>query len=642
MNFRITLLLILGMLAVSHAQEALSKADKLFLEYAYKDAIQEYQKEKLERPLVKRQQLNLAEAYFSIGSYKNASKLYLELVKKDSSVSTYHFNKMLQAFSANGEKERVNAFLATKSTSFAKEVIDNAAFNYEILSRTENVQEFKPFNIRANSPQADFSPTFYKERLLFTSAREATNKNIYKPSGESYLDLFLAKISDDNNVVNPKLFKLVPTSKYHQATPFYEEENGVLYYILSNAENGELSFDDNGKNALAIGKVDKDGDFQFLLRDLSTSFYYPYYDTTTERLYFAANFDDSYGGTDIYYVNTNGGNIMSAPVNLGPRINTPGNEIAPYIFENSLYFSSDIFYGLGGMDIYKSNMQADGTLSTPINLGAGMNSKVDDFGFIIRRNSANALQGYFASNRNGGKGKDDIYGFSIANELGLKTLVIKGNVVRPRNALGITDAKVKILASDNTVLKEVRADSNGDYSIEIPWRDRITIVASKDRFATVAQSFSGETLDQFQQNPLDFELQYIDDLIATKEDKTVINTNKFYFTKGSVTISSAIAIELDKVASMLKDFPRLKIQIETHTDSRGASNSNLRLSKQRAEAMKNYLLEHGVSSTSIEKTLGYGESRLTNNCRDGKYCLEILHKQNDRTLFVILNYDAQF
>ena len=642
MNFRITLWLILGMLTISHAQDPKSKADNLFYEYAYKEAIRAYQKEQLQRPLTKDQTLNLAEAFYKIGSYESAAKIYMEAVKKDTTVSNYHFNKMLQAFVLNGEIERVNAFLATKNGSFSSEVIDNAAFNYELLEQTATTADFKVFNIMGNSSQADFSPTFYKEKLLFTSGREETSKNIYKPSGESYLELFVARITNEGDVTNPNIFQYVPRTRFHQATPFYAEQEDALYYILSNAEGDELAFDDNGKNALAIGKVDKYGTFQFLLRDLSTSFYYPFYDTESQRLYFAANFEDSYGGTDLYYVNTNSGTIMSAPVNLGPRINTPGNEIAPYVFENSLYFSSDVFYGLGGMDIYKSTIRSANQFSVPANLGAGINSSADDFGFIIRRNEAAGISGYFASNRAGGKGNDDIYGYTLQKTPGLKTLLVKGQVIRPKNAQGLSEVSVKMLASDNSIIREVFTDNNGNYQIEIPWRDAVTIAVSKENYAVKTMSYRGASIENIDDVPLNFELSFVEDVITTKENLPVIRINKFYFSKGSAAITAEIGLELDKVVQAISDFPSLRIQIETHTDSRGNTNTNLRLSQKRAEAIESYLLKNGASPNSIVKAIGYGESRITNNCTNGRYCLEILHKRNDRTLFVISNYDQLF
>ena len=170
--------------------------------------------------------------------------------------------------------------------------------------------------------------------------------------------------------------------------------------------------------------------FSMVLRDLSTSFYYPFYDAETGKLFFAANFEEGYGGTDIYFIYTNNGQVMSAPINLGPRINSPGNEIAPYIFENSLYFSSDIFYGLGGMDIYRSNIEDGDNFSIPVNLGPTVNSPKDDFGFIMR-NDGDGLLGYFSSNRDGGKGKDDIYGFKVAQKPGLQTISLRGTISKP-------------------------------------------------------------------------------------------------------------------------------------------------------------------------------------------------------------------
>jgi len=133
---------------------------------------------------------------------------------------------------------------------------------------------------------------------------------------------------------------------------------------------------------------------------------------------------------------------MSEPINLGPRINSPGNEIAPFIYDGSMYFSSDVFYGIGGMDIYRTNLQNDDTFSIPVNLGKGINSVSDDFGFIVKKNENDGLLGYFASNRPGGKGGDDIYGFVMNQKPGLKTIAIKGKVVSLSSNQGLETKKV--------------------------------------------------------------------------------------------------------------------------------------------------------------------------------------------------------
>jgi len=363
------------------AQEGRSKADIYYFEYAYGDAIAEYHKERLKKPLSPQQKLNLAHSYMKTGSFDKAAESYLELFKQDTVMTVHHYNDMFQAMARTSGIDRVKAFLATRANSFSRELLENAEFNFELLRRVdETAASAEIFNLRENSPQADFAPSFLGDRLLFTSARALDSKQVYNPSGEAFLDIYVARMSPDGNIQNTNQYTEMPEGNFHEATPFYSEELQKLFYILSNAEDGRLSFDDNGKNALAIGLTDAAGNFTYLLRDLSTSFYYPYYESKGQKLYFAANFEDSYGGTDIYYVYTNNGLIMSAPVNLGPRINTPGNEVAPYFLDDNFYFSSDVFYGLGGMDVYKAVMQQDGSFSIPVNLGRGINTPQDDFG----------------------------------------------------------------------------------------------------------------------------------------------------------------------------------------------------------------------------------------------------------------------
>lgn len=626
---------------VSHAQEEMSKADKYFYMYSYKEAIAEYQKEMSNGKLISNNQfLNLADSYFKTGDYKNASRIYLDINKKDTVMDNHRFNKMLQSLSKTSEKERVRAFLNTKSTSLSSELMDNAKFNFELLEATaENVQKFKIFNINGNSPQGDFSPSFYKNKLLFSSGRPVKSKKIYGPSGESYYDIYLARIGQNGDVLNPNVFDRMPNTKFHKSTPYYAEALDKIFYILSNSEDDKLSFDDDGKNSMAIGMVYENGFFAFLLRDLSTSFYYPFYDDTSDRLYFAANFEDGYGGTDLYYVSTNNGQIMSEPVNLGPRVNSPGNEIAPFIHDNSLYFSSDIFYGLGGMDIYKASMRKNQTFSIPINLGAGINSAKDEFGFIIRGDENTGFSGYFSSNRDGGKGSDDIYGFNIKEYLGPRTFFLKGEIIEPTYQQGISGVAVRVRDTAGNIIKEYITEGNGKYQVEIPWRDNLAIEITKNGYSSFYKSYGKAQLQDLQKNDLNVEILSIDDIITERESKNVLDVNDFFFASGKTTVTPEIALELDKVAAMIQKFPRLKFQIETHTDSRGGSRTNKALSQRRADAVKNYLLQSGIASDNLISATGYGEEQIMNSCTNGVYCLNFLHKQNLRTLFVILNLE---
>ena len=628
------------MLATSFAQEKKSKADNLFYGYDYKNAIVEYQSEMAKAPLNNGQLLNMADSYFKLGNFEDASKIYLDVHKRDTIMSSHRFNKMLQSLAKTSNTDRVKAFLSAKQASFSNELLENADFNYELLnSEMGDDVDFQIFNIDGNSPQADFAPSFFKDKLLFSTGRIQKSKSTYVPSGESFLDIYVAQINSDGNIFSATSFTEIPNSKFHEATPYFSEEIGKLFYILSNTQGGELRYDENGKNSLAIGMSDTKGDLRFLLKDLSTSFYYPFYDAKSSKLYFAANLEEGFGGTDIYYVYTNNGQIMSEPTNLGPRVNSPGNEIAPYILDGSLYFSSDIFYGIGGMDMYKTNMHSDGSFSIPINLGKGINTTFDDFGLILKDNDPDGLLGYFSSNRNGGKGNDDIYGFRTKENLGLKTFALKGRVLNLNSKSGVVKAQVRLLGNDGGVLKEAYTNENGDFRLEIPWREQVTVQATKDRHSIFSVTYNENEFDGVQKGAFNIGLSLIDDVLTEKEGKQLVKIQKFYFDTGNAEITPKIKTELDKVVDAVQRFPQLKLAIESHTNSKGSNRSNNQLSQKRADAIKSYLIQNGLSASNILSATGYGEDKLINNCADGVFCLDFLHNQNERTNIVIANFD---
>ncbi|SDE13033.1 OmpA family protein [Pricia antarctica] len=624
------------------SQEINSRGDKFFYTYAYEDAIEAYEKQLQQGEAMSNfQRLNLADSYFKTGEYDKASKIYLDINKNDSIMSDHRFNKMLQSLAKISETDQVKAVLKSKKgTSFAGELLENAEFNDEVLNSDDTESAgFFIFSLNSNSSEADNAPSFYKNDLLFSSSRKTRSKKIYGPSGDAYLDIYKVTKDPNGSLSEASPFGRIPNSEFHKSTPYYSESTGDIYYILSNTEDNNLAFDEKGKNALSIGMVSENGAFRFLLKDLSTSFYYPFYNAESGRLYFSANFEDSYGGTDIYYVDMNNGQVMSQPINLGPRINSPGNEIAPYVFDNSIYFSSDVFYGMGGMDIYRSNLLPDNGFSIPVNLGKGINTKYDEFGFIIKQNQEEGLMGYFSSNRSGGKGGDDIYGFKISEKPGLQTLIFRGKVVKPPYDQSLSDASIKVLDGDGNVLKEVFSGANGAYQLEIPYHPVVTLEVSKETFSRFTETYNPKGLKELEKTPLKIELSSIADIVEEKEGKMVLNLKDFFFVSGQSNLTPDITMEIDKVVDAVKKFPKLKFSIETHTDSRGGRSSNQRISEQRSAAIKAYLLKNGVPSETITSSKGFGEDKIVNNCTDGVYCLDFLHKQNLRTLFVVENYD---
>ena len=617
-----------------------SRADRLYFEYSYQAAVKAYEEEMKETLLSSKQQLNLADAYFRTGQYDKASDTFMEVYKRDSLMTNAQFNTMLQALSKTSGPERAKAFLSTRSDQLSPALMENTAFNYEILEDVAASElDYGIYDPGINSAQSDFAPAFFgPDQLLFSSSRPLAKKETYGPTGESYLNIYTTTLQSGGQAGRPATVPWIPGIEYHQATPFYSEQLQAIFFVQSNMEEEYLAFDPNGKNSLAICRAGRDGSFEYLFRDLSTSFYYPFYDDRSGKLYFAADFDKGYGGTDLYYVYTNRGQIMSEPVNLGPQVNTPGNEIAPFIFDGSLYFSSDVFYGQGGMDIYKSEVLDGDFYSIPVNLGPGINSPQDDFGFIIRENTQGGYLGYFASNRPGGSGNDDIYGFRVPEKPGLMTLVVRGTVQDP-GGIGIEKAFVRLFDPDGKLIRETYSGEDGVFRMEIPWRENVRVVAGRERFETVDLGGTALNPEMVSGQALKIQLTPVEAVVQQQADRTLLRMERFHFDSGSTRITPQIASVLDQAAESLMKFPDLRIQIEAHTDSRGSANRNLDLSQKRAEAIRDYLVSKGVAPETFQEVTGYGEQQIINNCTDGVYCLDMLHKQNERYPFVVLNYN---
>ena len=628
---------LLSVFQIASGQKA-SEADRLYYEYNYSEAIEAYKLEAQKTPLRPEQRLNLAQAYFKTRQFSRASELYLELYKVDSLMSNHHFNAMLQALSKSSGRQRVNAFLSTRKNALSDELIENAEFNQAVMEGPTPATSYKIFSLNSNSAQADFSPSFYGEdRLLFSSSRPQQAKEVYGPSGETYLDIFVSVLEKSGQARNPQPLEWLPELIFHEATPYYSPALDGVFYVRSNAEGKRMTFDENGKNSLVVGLARRNGDFNLLLRDPSTSFYYPFYDEANDRLYFAADFEDGYGGTDLYYVATNEGRIMSAPVNLGPRINSPGNEIAPFILGGSLYFASDVFYGYGGMDVYKAQIRSRGEFSIPVNLGPEVNTRHDEFGLILRATEGDSFTGYFASNRPGGLGKDDIYGFQSEGTPGIKTRVFEGLVLDPRgNPLEL--AEIRISDASGEVIKTTYTREDGRFYAELPWADALALSLTRDRHATITYDFDQSSEISEAAEPLEVTLTPLDDIIREREGRQTLRADRFLFTRGSAELNPQVREVLDEVVEILRGFPNIRLRIEAHTDSRGSAQTNLTLSKRRAEAIKNYMVAQGISEDRLPETEGYGESQILNNCKDGVYCLEMLHQQNERYPMVVLNY----
>lgn len=341
------------------------------------------------------------------------------------------------------------------------------------------------------------------------------------------------------------------------------------------------------------------------------------------KLFFSSNRCGGYGETDLYMTERNIFGEWGPPVNLGGIVNTPFHEYAPFISQDgkTLYFSSNAHPGFGGLDIFKT-VYDNGKWSVPVNLGKPLNTSKDDKYFTI---GGSGEIGYFSSDRDG-KGLD-IYQIEIPEELRpLPTIVITGTVTNSKTNEKV-GGFVMVEDMDTGELIAVNKSNSvtGKYLVVLPGGRNYSVSANKQGFFFYSQSFEVPKKIHYQEIVKDILLKPIE-----KGTKVVINN--IFFDTGKATLTPQSSLELEKAIELLRDNPTMVIEIGGHTDNVGDDNYNMKLSHDRAKAVRDYMVNGGIASERIQAK-GYGELNpvATNETEDGR-------KANRRTEFVILEF----
>ncbi|MES2808613.1 MAG: OmpA family protein [Bacteroidota bacterium] len=313
-------------------------------------------------------------------------------------------------------------------------------------------------------------------------------------------------------------------------------------------------------------------------------------------IYFASDMPEGEGGTDIWYCLKKADGTWDTPLNCGKVINTKENESFPTLSAdgNSLYFSSNGLPGMGGLDIFRSaGKQA--AWSKPVNLKYPLNSTSDDFYYLTK----NDTTGYISSNREGGKGSDDIYSFGYDRSKTTEPAVTIAQTNKPKDGAAAPAPVVS-----NTV------PAGG---VKVP--------AS----SAIGNAGKGATVPSPQPSSA----------IATLKKGEGIILNNIYYDVNKSNIRADAAEELDRLAEILKEHPSIRLEVGSHTDSRAPSTYNLMLSRRRADSAVAYLVKRGIAADRLV-AIGYGDTRLLNKCQKGEFCSEDEHQINRRTEVHIL------
>ena len=529
-----------------------------------------------------------------------------------------------------------NKALKTEGHSKSYRPRRNGAVLDNILDLEE---EMDISNIAVNSEYSDFSPMFYgNDRLVFASAMDSSflSTRRYKWNNQPYLDLYVAKVNEQSNEVrNAVKFSKQINTKYHEAAVTFSPDQETIYFTRNNYGK-KLKRDNKGVNNLKIYMARKIGgnwseavELPFNSDDYSTG--HPALSPDGTKLYFVSDMPGSMGKTDIFVVDILGDGQFSEPRNLGPEINTERREMFPFVSDQKLYFSSDGHTGIGGLDVYQVEISEEG-FSEVMNMGKPVNSRRDDFSYIVNENTQ---KGFFASNRGGGKGDDDIYSFKRIlpeepNEnaiAGVVTEVVSGEVM-PK-------ALVELLDENNIKLMEVETAEDGSFVFEeLESNTRYIIRTKKEEYFEDEQLVSTEDNERID---VAIELKRLEELIVLEDGLQKLKINMIYFDFDKFNIRSDAASELDKLVEVMKTYPAMVIKIESHTDSRGKRAYNKYLSDKRAKSTRDYLVSKGIEPERIQSAIGYGEERLLNECNGTVRCSSAKHQLNRRSEFIIVN-----
>ncbi len=505
------------------------------------------------------------------------------------------------------------------------------------LKNYPDTSYYRVKNLNAiNTEFAEYSPSFSNDKLYFVSNR--VSEKIYSGTGTPFTDLFEVKTRGANVDLNSlkKLDDNINNEKVNEGSITFSEDG--MYMIFAKGNDGKNS----GRNNVDLywSRFRRGGWTNPRLLNVNTSRSWdstPYLSKDGKTLYFASNRSKGYGGTDIYKANVNRRGRWINIQNLGPEINTPGNELFPSVTEDGrLYFSSDNHEGFGGLDIFVATRR--GGKITILNPGKPLNSRGDDFGV----NPYNPTRGFFTSNRDGGKGDDDIYTF-VNDDPNLKIVnyVLKGTTLTQKNddkeLIILGNSSVKLLDKEGVVIEETFTDDNGEFEFIVYTDEEYLLIGEKENYFSTRGDFStiGKELDKTKLKEFITNVEFEKNLIL---DRIIVNKSivldNIYYDLDKADIREDAAIELDKLVIILEDNPNISIELSSHTDDRSSVEYNQDLSQRRAESAVSYILSKGIDRSRISAK-GYGESQLL--ILNAK--TEDEHQINRRTEFKVTSYE---
>ena len=625
----------------SYAQNnQIKKAEKQYEQFAYIDAIKIY--ENVAEKGYKSVDLfqKLGNAYYFNGQLPQANKWYTALFSLNQTVEPEYYYRYSQTLKSVGEYDNadamLNAFNKVSGNDSRAKLYESNKDYYAVIKANSGRYTIESLDI--NSDLSDYGTAFLGDQIVFASTRDqrGISKNIQKWTNQSFSTLYASKIDTNGTLDKPQPFNNSTDSKFNEATPVFTPDGKTMYFTRNNYNDGKKGKDANGTTLLKLykatfenGKWANVKELPFNSNDYSTA--HPALSPDGKTLYFASNRPGTLGESDLYKVAIYENDLFGTPENLGNTINTEGKETFPFVSaENELYFSSNGHPGLGGLDVFVAKMNSNGTFGNVSNVGTPVNGPMDDFAFII---NTNTNKGFFSSNREGGKGYDDIYQFTEIRKLTCEQL-LSGTVTDKKTQSLLAGAKVIVLDEQMNVVKELFADAKGKFIYDQAECGKVYYIrVLKEEYQTTEEKITipienGKT-------EVNIGLDRNIEKITTGTDLAkVFAIEMIYFDLDKSNIRPDAALDISKVVAVMKQYPTMKVEVASHTDSRASKAYNLILSQKRAQSTMDFMIKSGIDKNRL-KAKGYGESQLVNKCADGVACSEEEHQQNRRSQFII-------
>ena len=631
--FTIITLTFLSIVSINAQDKSTKKADKQFSRFEFVKAAESYKK------LVNNGKSNdyivtqLAECYYNIFNTVEAEKWYSTLTEETTDPNIiFKYSQMLKA---NGKYELSNEWMTkfvklrpadNRATSFMKDP------NYlpKIISKGKR---FNLQNLDINSEYSDFGGTLNNNKLYITSSRNTvglfdlgrwlTQRINYGWNNEPYLDIYSFDVTESGSYINEDYLDSNINTKYHEGLASFDGE-GNMYISRESFYENEYVKDAESNNITSLIGIYKisNGEKSVVALNINSVEYSvknPTISSDGKKIYFSSDMPGGFGNFDIYRGDIDEKGNVSNVENLGQKVNTEGQEMFPFIGnKNNLYFSSDSQLGLGGLDVYFTK-EVDGKWASVRNVGIPVNSSADDFAFNMNETTG---EGYVSSNRSGGKGSDDIY--SIKRLIPICDVLLTANVMDAKTKLGISSATTSVSDKEGNIATTITSSNEGVSEFTLLCEQVGKLVVSKKGYESkiVEIKISNEELTS-----INIMLNPVAKIIVAEK----IKLKPIYFDFDKSNVKNEAAFELDKLVQVMNRYPKMTINIESHTDSKGSDLYNKKLSESRAETMVNYVISKGIDSSRLTY-IGMGESSPIVDCTN---CSEEDDQLNRRSEFII-------